>query len=144
MTTIREKIVHLVTVDDLSSVQMMSSELGIPEEEVRTILTELTEKGTVNGQLTEDGKRYFRHDAKMSEAPVIERKQSVPDFMKFDTRPGKIAAIFGLALATIGAYGLVNAGDSIQMENFSAVLTLIGVVVTIAGSFYLTLRKTPS
>ena len=140
----KEKIVHLVTVNDLSSVQMISSELGIPEEEVRTLLTELTEEGTVDGHLTEDGKRYFRHDTKISEAPVIHREKGVPDFMKFDTRPGKIAVIFGLALAAIGAYGLVLAGDDLQMENLSAVLTLIGVVVTIAGSFYLTMRKTPS
>ncbi len=140
----REKLVHLITVDDLSSVQMFSSKLGISQEEVRILLTELTQEGTLDGYLTEDEERYFRHDAKVSEAPVIHRKESIPDFMKFDTRPGRIAAIFGLALATIGAYGLMNAGDNLEMENISAVLTLIGVVVTIAGAFYLTMRKTPS
>ena len=144
MTNIREKLVHLITADDLSSVQMLSSELGISQEEVRTLLTELTQEGTLDGYLTEDGERYFRHDAKVSEAPVIHREESIPDFMKFDTRPGRIAAIFGLALAVIGAYGLMNAGDNLEMENFSAVLTLIGVVITIAGAFYLTMRKTPS
>ena len=140
----REKLVHLITVDDLSSVQMFSSKLGISQEEVRILLTELTQEGTLDGYLTEDEERYFRHDAKVSEAPVIHRKEGIPDFMKFDTRPGRIAAIFGLALATIGAYGLMNAGDNLEMENISAVLTLIGVVVTIAGAFYLTMRKTPS
>lgn len=144
MTNMREKLVHLITVDDLSSVQMFSSKLGISQEEVRILLTELTQEGTLDGYLTEDEERYFRHDAKVSEAPVIHRKESIPDFMKFDTRPGRIAAIFGLALATIGAYGLMNAGDNLEMENISAVLTLIGVVVTIAGAFYLTMRKTPS
>ena len=144
MTNMREKLVHLITVDDLSSVQMFSSKLGISQEEVRILLTELTQEGTLDGYLTEDEERYFRHDAKVSEAPVIHRKESIPDFMKFDTRPGRIAAIFGLALAVIGAYGLMNAGDNLEMENFSAVLTLIGVVITIAGAFYLTMRKTPS
>ncbi len=144
MTNMKERLVHLVNVDDLSSVQMMSSDLGIAEEEVRILLTELTQEGTLNGYLTEDEERYFKRDAKVSEAPVIPRKEDVPDFMKFDTRPGKIAAIFGLALAAIGAYGLVTAGDNLQMENFGAVLTLIGVIVTMAGAFYLTMRKTPT
>ncbi len=144
MTNMKERLVHLVNVDDLSSVQMMSSDLGIAEEEVRIFLTELTQEGTLNGHLTENGERYFKRDAKVSEAPVIHREKEVPDFMKFDTRPGRIAAIFGLALAAIGVYGLVNAGDNLQMENFSAALTLIGAIVTVAGFFYLTMRKTPS
>ncbi len=144
MTDLRERLVHLVTADDLSSVQMMSSKLGIPEEEVRIILTELTQEGTLNGYLTEDGKRYFKHDAKVSEAPVIQGREDVPDFMKFDTRPGKIAALFGMVVAVIGAYGLMTSGDNLQMENFGAVLTLIGVTVTMAGFYYLSMRKTPS
>jgi len=123
---------------------MFSGELGISQEEVRILLTELTEEGTLKGYLTEDGKRYFKRDTKISEAPVIPREETVPDFLKFDTRPGKIAAVFGLVLAAIGAYGLVNAGDNLQMENFSAVLTLIGAVVAMAGGFYLTMRKAPT
>ena len=144
MTNMKERLVLLVKVDDLSSVQMMSSDLGISEEEVRIFLTELTQEGTLNGYLSEDGERYFKRDVKVSEAPVIHREEDVPDFLKFDTRPGRIAAIFGLALAAIGVFGLVNSGDDLQMENFSAVLTLIGAVVTMAGLFYLTMRKTPA
>jgi len=144
MTDLKERLVHLVTANDLSSVQMMSSKLGIPEEEVRIILTELTQEGTLNGYLTEDGKRYFKHDAKVSEAPVIQGREDVPDFMKFDTRPGKIAALFGMVVAVIGAYGLMISGNNLQIENFGAVLTLIGVAVTIAGFYYLSMRKTPS
>jgi len=144
MTNMKERLIHLVTVDDLSSVQMMSSELGIPQEEVGTLLTELTEEGTLNGYLTEDGERYFRHDVKVSEAPVIDRKESVPDFMKFDTRPGKVAALFGLVVAVIGAYTLMTADGNLQIENIGAVLALIGVASIMAGLFYLTMRKTPS
>jgi len=144
VTNMKERLVHLVTVDDLSSIQMMSSKLGITQEEVRVLLTELTQKGTLNGHLTEDGERYFKHDAKISEAPVIDRKESVPDFMKFDTRPGKVAALFGLVVAVIGAYALMTADGNLQMENLGAVLALIGVASIIAGSFYLTMRKTPS
>jgi len=140
----RERLVHLVTVDDLSSVQMMSSELGIPQEEVRTLLTELTQEGVLDGHLTEDGERYFKRDAKVSEAPVIDRKEDVPDFMKFDTRPGKIAALFGSVVAVIGAYGLMTAGDNLPLENLGAALMLIGVAVILAGGFYLSMRKTPS
>ena len=123
---------------------MLSGELGISQEEVRTILTELTQEGTLKGYLTEDGKRYFKRDVKVSEAPVIHKKDDVPEFMKFDTRPGKMAAMFGLVLAASGFIGLVNSGDNLQMENFSAALTLIGVVVTLAGLFYISMRKTPS
>jgi len=144
VTNMKERLVHLVTVDDLSSIQMMSSKVGIPQEEVRTLLTELTQEGTLNGHLTEDGERYFKHDAKVSEAPVIDRIEDVPDFMKFNIRPGQIAAIFGLIVAVIGAYALMTAGDNLQMENFGAVLTLIGVAIIMAGSFYLSMRKTPS
>lgn len=123
---------------------MMSSELGITQEEVRIRLTELTKEGILNGYLTEDGERYFKHDAKVSEAPVIQGREDVPDFMKFDTRPGKIAALFGLVVAVIGSYGLMTAGDNIPMENFGAALMLIGVAVIMAGCFYISMRKTPS
>ena len=123
---------------------MMSSELGIPQEEVKTLLTELTEEGTINGHLTEDGKRYFKHDAKVSEAPVIQGREDVPDFMKFDTRPGKIAALFGLIVAVIGSYGFMTADGNLPMENFGAVLMLIGVAVIMIGCFYISMRKTPS
>jgi len=140
----REKLVHLVTVDDLSSVQMMSSKLGIPQEEVRTLLTELTQEGTLNGHLTDDGERYFRRDAKVSEAPVIHRKDDLPDFMMFDTRPGKVAALFGLVVTIIGVYGLTTAGGNLHMENFGVILMLIGVAVIMIGCFYISMRKTPS
>ncbi len=144
MTNTRERLVHLVNVDDLSSVPMMSSKLGISQEEARILLTELTQEGTLDGHLTENGERYFRHDAKVSEAPVIERRKDVPDFMLFDTRPGKAAALFGLAVAIIGTYGLMNAGGDVRMEDFGTVLMLIGVVVILAGCFYISMRKTPS
>ena len=144
MTNAREKLVHLITVDDLSSVQMFSGKLGISQEEVRTILTELTEEGTLDGYLTEDGKRYFKRDVKVSEAPVIHKEEDVPDFMKFDTRPGKVAILLGVPLAATGVIGLLIADDNLQMENFHAVLTLIGTLVTMAGLFYLTMRKAPS
>jgi len=144
MTNTREKLVHLVTVDDLSSVQMISGKLGIPQEEVTILLTELTEEGTLKGYLAEDGERYFKHDAKVSEAPAIHRKKDVPDFMMFDTRPGQIAVLFGLVVAVIGAYGLMTAGGNLDMESFGAILMLIGVAVIMAGGFYLSMRKTPS
>ncbi|MGY5861451.1 MAG: hypothetical protein RTU09_03690 [Candidatus Thorarchaeota archaeon] len=144
MTNMEEKLVHLITVDDLSSVQMMSDELGIPQEEIRTLLTKLTQEGTINGHLTEEGARYFKHDAKVSEAPVIDRRVDVPDFMKFDERPGQIAAIFGLVVTSIGTYALMNAGGNLGMETFGALFMLIGVAVMLAGGFYISMRKTPS
>lgn len=144
MTNIRERLVHLVIVRDLSSVQMMSTELGIPQEEVGILLTELTQEGTLRGHLTEDGARFFKHDAKVSEAPVIERREDVPDFMKFDERPGQVVAFFGLVVAAIGTYGLMTAGGDMDMESIGAILMLIGVAVILAGCYYLSMRKTPS
>ena len=144
MTSIRERLVHLVIVRELSSVQMMTTELGIPQEEVRILLTELTQEGTLNGHLTEEGARYFKHDVKVSEAPVIDRREDLPEFMKFDERPGQVAAFFGLIVAVIGAYGLMTAGGNLDMESFGAILMLIGVAVILAGCYYLSMRKTPS
>ena len=144
MTNIRERLVHLVIVRELSAVQMMSTELGIPQEEVRILLTELTQEGTLNGHLTEDGERYFKHDVKVSEAPVIDRREDPPEFMKFDERPGQVAAIFGLIVAVIGTYRLMTAGGDIDTESFGAILMFIGVAVILAGCYYLSMRKTPS
>jgi hypothetical protein len=144
MTNTRERLVHLVIVRDLSSVQMMSTELGIPEEEVGILLTELTQEGTLRGHLTEDGARYFKYDVKVSEAPAIDRREHVPEFMKFDERPGQVAAIIGLVITAIGTYGLMTAGGNIDMESFGAIVMLIGVAVVLAGCYYLSMRKTPS
>ena len=82
----------------------------------------------------------FKSDISVSEAPVIHSEDSLPEFMSFDTRPGRIAAIIGLIIIAIGVVTFSVLG----MQDIGAIIVFVGVAVLFSGLFYLSRRKTPS
>lgn len=133
-TDIHGRLVELIQ-GNVSSVEFISEELGLTEEETGTILTELILDGTIKGSLTEDGSRFFRSDTKKSTLPqgVIEQDYE----LKYpDTRLGKIVTIVGLAMFIVGQFfpnATWGAGDT--LADIGSSIVIFGLAVFIGGLF---------
>ncbi len=142
MADAKERLVDLVKNRDLSSIQVMASELSLDEDEVRSFLAELATEGRLNGYITEDGKRFFRSDITVP-TPGHTTPEDVPEFLKYDTLPGKFLAFVGLMIMVIAGVLLAIFSGTIYYENLGTALLLIGLVTTMAGCYHIGRRKTP-
>ena len=142
MSEKKEKLINLVVKHNVSAIVTMSEKLEIEPEAVVELIDELISEGKLQGAITEDGKRFFRSNAKVSEAPVIEREEKIPEFLIYNTRPGYVIAIIGAVILGGGAIVNINATDSTE-QDFAAGLFLIGLLILFAGLYLVAKRKTP-
>ncbi|MFW9847393.1 MAG: hypothetical protein ACFFD6_11635 [Candidatus Thorarchaeota archaeon] len=119
-----------------SSVDMMSERLGLTPEDTQRMLLDLVEEGRISGRLTPDGERFFRTDAKVSDAPVISSTQEL-NVHQSDARPGILIMLAGIALYIIGNI-LVNVNPEFEfLWNLGSSLVFLGPLVLIGGLFYI-------
>lgn len=138
----KEKLVNLIIEHNVSAVVIISDNLKIDTEEVVKLINELIAEDKLHGTITEDGTRFYRSDAKVSEAPVIPRGEEMPDFLTYDTRPGIAIAIIGAILLLAG--GLVsNFAADIAEGDFAAMLFLLGLFILFSGLYLVAKHKTP-
>ncbi|MGY5870756.1 MAG: hypothetical protein RTV72_00785 [Candidatus Thorarchaeota archaeon] len=138
----KQKIVSLVIEHNVSAIVTLSEKLEVDQETVIELINELISEKKLQGTITEDGTRFFRSDAKVSDAPVIPRDDELPQFLSYNTRPGYAIAIIGFLVLIGGA--IVNAyATVIEESNFAAVLLLVGAVILFAGLYLVAKRKTP-
>ncbi|MHA2118814.1 MAG: hypothetical protein ACW98J_07830 [Candidatus Thorarchaeota archaeon] len=144
MTDTKTRLKAMVD-ENVSSIQLMSERLGVEMDEVVTLLEEMISDGSVEGQVTQDGLRFFRETVKVSEAPKIPVQQDVPDFMKYDSRPGKIMVIIGFAIIVAGLVVSYMASDSHSafLLYEAAFLLLIGIILIMLGGCQVGRRPTP-
>jgi hypothetical protein len=131
--------------ENISSIQMMSERLGVGMEEVISLLNEMISEGSLEGQVTPDGLRFFREKVKVSEAPKIELRDEGPAFLKYNTRPGKIIAIMGFAVVIVGlgASYMAAEAQSIIFLNASLLLLGIGFILMMLGGCQVSRRPAP-
>lgn len=143
MSNKKQELIDIIMNENLSAIQIIGSRLGITSEEVITQINELLKTGELKGTLTDDGSRFYKSVVKLSDAPKIERDETLPSFMSFNTRPAIITSIVGILL--IGGGVIVNAFARDMIEsNFAAVLILLGIIILMIGLYTLSKRKTPS
>jgi len=143
MSEKKGELLDLIMNQNVSAIQTLADRLEITSDEVIELINTLLEEGTIKGTLTEDGVRFFRSEIKLSAAPTIPRDESPPDFMNFNTRPGRGTAIFGFILIAAGLIVNANALDVIE-QNFAALLILFGMLFVMSGLYCISRRKTPS
>jgi hypothetical protein len=131
--------------ENVSSIQLMSERLGVEMDEVVSLIKEMIAEGSVEGQVAQDGLRFFREKVKVSEAPKIPVHQDVPDFIKYDSRPGKISVIIGLAIAItgLGVSYMASESHSAYLLNAAAILLLVGAIMIMVGGCQVGRRPTP-
>lgn len=137
------ELTALINDENVSAIQTMVDELEISPEEVRELIQELLASGAIQGSMTEDGKRFFKSDVKLSDAPSIPIGDQTPSFMKFDTRPGIIASVAGLAVIIFGLIINSNAIPGLSQET-GVIVLFIGIIILFSGMYCLSMRKTPS
>lgn len=141
MSSQREKLLEAVKKEHLSSIQVISDRLNLDDEVVREMLRELVDKGELKGYITDDGQRFFKRDVKI-EHKVKSTDEDVPPFMKFDPRPGRIAAAIGFIVVAISLAGYLLSAD-METSNFMLIVLFIGIAIMLSGCYYLGTRKTP-
>ncbi|MHA1934558.1 MAG: hypothetical protein ACW97A_04705 [Candidatus Thorarchaeota archaeon] len=144
MGELKDNLVQLIETQDLSAIESMSKQLGIEEEEVRVLIEELLSEGRLEGRLTEDGTRFFKAKVEVSDAPIIPKEESEPEFLTYDIRPGKYTAIVGMIIALGAIVMFMTAQGDLQIENFASILLGIGILVVLTGCYWIGRRKTPS
>ena len=143
MSTTDEQLIDMIENESVSAIQIMSRRLGLSEDSIREMLTQLLESGRIEGTLTEDGKRFFKSEVEISHSPVVGEKDEGPHFLEFNPMPGRITALIGFIIVVIGlgGYYLVDPFD-FQLQSAFAGLLLIGLVIMLSGCYHLGRRKT--
>jgi DNA-binding Lrp family transcriptional regulator len=143
MSEKRDEVIQLIMQENVSAISIMAERLKITSEEVLELINELLKAGNLNGTLTKDGKRFFKSEIKLSDAPKIERDDTLPTFLSFNSRPAKATSIIGFLILVSGL--VVNAFVvDIAVQNFAAILILIGMIIFILGLYGVSRRATPS
>jgi hypothetical protein len=138
------ELVRLVMEEDLSAIPIMARRLGITEEAVCAALEQLVRAGDLKGHITEDGSRFFRNDIQVADRPAVSHEDMLPDFMKYDTRPGKVVAVIGLFVLVTGYVMMIAASQDIGIENWGMTVIFLGLVLMIGGCCQISQRKTPT
>lgn len=137
-----ESLVNLILKENISAIVTMAERLRIPSEEVKTKIQELIDRGELSGNLTEDGQRFFKSTITVSSAPTISHEEKQPEFLTYNTMPGKIIAVVGFFVLAGGI--IVNAiAVEIQEQNIAIILILIGLMVFLIGLYLIARRGGP-
>ncbi len=127
---------------NVSSIDMLSSQLDMSTEETQKMLLQLVDEGKLAGKLTADGSRFFRSDVKTSEAPIIPSSPE-PEIEKKGTKPGIFIILSGFILFVVGNL-LVNLNIEFSiLWGLGSALLLAGPLVLIAGLIYVSKMNPP-
>lgn len=139
----KKQLVALITEENVSALQTMEDELELTHDEAVALLHELVSEGTLTGSISADESRFWKSDIKLSHAPVLHREDALPpDFLTYDTRPGKIIALIGFLMA-IGGFVILNTAGEASQQDIGAIIIFVGAIALLCGLFLISRRNTP-
>ena len=139
----KEILIHHIMELDVSAIELLAKIVRTDEEGTRALIEELVKEGKLEGYITEDGRRFFRTQVRVSDKPKIQSEDKLPDFMTYNTAPGRIVAAIGATMGIIGVAFLALSGGIMYYENIGLTVLLFGVVVMLSGCFWIGRKKTP-
>jgi hypothetical protein len=139
----KERLTRLIQHDNLSSIEAISADLGVSQDEVRVMLQALLQEGVLKGRITPDGLRFFRNGVRVSEQPAVPSKEQEPEFLRFNTRPGRYAAEIGFVVVVISYLILIIVRGNTDVENIAVGMILVGIIMMLTGCYCVGRRKTP-
>ncbi len=143
MDQAKEDLVTLVKDKHISSIQIMADRLGIQEDGVRDLLGQLRDEGLLEGHFTEDGSRFFRSDVNVEATPESVEEEYVPEFMQYNTKPGRIVAYIGLMVMVLGGIIYYLSAGNLYYQNIGMLLLGFGLIILLPGLYWIGRRKTP-
>lgn len=138
----KKKLISLITEENVSALQTMEDELELSHEEALRLLRELISEGSLIGSVSEDERRFWKTDVRLSDAPVLHREEEMPDFLSYDTRPGLLMSIIGFIIL-IGALLIMNTAVDSGQQDLGAIILFLGAVVLLSGLYLVSKRNTP-
>ncbi|MGD9395543.1 MAG: hypothetical protein PVJ05_03855 [Candidatus Thorarchaeota archaeon] len=143
MSEKKDELIHLILNENVSAIETLVDELLLTSDEVIELINKLLEAGELSGTLTEDRLRFYKSEVKLSEAPSIEREDTPPSFLFFNTRPATVTTIVGFIVLAGGL--IVNAfSGNFTEQSIASILIFVGLLIMICGLFSFSQRKTPS
>jgi len=140
----KDLLCQIVEDNRISLISMMSDLTGINEEQIRYLLEELVEEGTLEGSFTPDGQRFFLSEVTVSTAPVAPTKDEGYHVEKRDTKLSKLIFIIGVVLIVAGyiVRNLVSLNEI--LEHIGVGVLMIGLVVLASGWLMFSRANPPS
>lgn len=143
MSEKKDELLHLVMNENVSAVEILADRLELASDDVVLIIKELLDSGELKGSLAEDESRFFKSDVKLSSAPAIERDDSQPSFLSFNSKPAVTLAVVGF-LVIAGGIILFEYGRNALEQNLAAILFLVGIIVAFIGLYWIAKHPTPA
>ncbi|MGY5876445.1 MAG: hypothetical protein RTU30_11925 [Candidatus Thorarchaeota archaeon] len=132
-----QRLVRMIIEENISSIPLISRKLSLNEDVIRNLLESLVKDGTLIGNLTDDGMRFYRGEMYVPKSTLEE----FPEHTKFDSQPGRLALIWGIVILAVSSIGILLAPNN-EIMSFFYLLTFFGVLLMIAGCYYFGTRKT--
>lgn len=105
----KEQIVNLIKTSSISSVDLLSEMVGIPQEQTLILIRSALEDGLIQGIISDDERRLYRTDLKSSSPPSSQRDiefiQNTSPFGRFVIIAGFITFIAGQIMVRIAGLG---------------------------------------
>ena len=130
---VKTRLYEIVVVSKISSLEMISEHTGVDEDSTRELLQELVKDGSIGGSFSEDGKRFFLSNVKISEAPVIMRYDKDLEIERVNTKTAKMVGVLGLFILVIGWAFQSLTGIHQGLQTAGIALFMVGIVVMTAG-----------
>ncbi|MHA1960277.1 MAG: hypothetical protein ACW99U_08605 [Candidatus Thorarchaeota archaeon] len=126
----------LVVEKQVSSIEVMSTEIGIDNENTRLLLEELVADGRIHGRISENGERFFKSAVRMSGGRVIP-SHSMAASERADSRKGKYAILGGIVTFIVGQVFPDSLWSVPLIGNLGIIFVFAGMAMILAGLFHM-------
>jgi len=130
---LKHKLHDLVALDKISSIEMISEQIGADEETTREWLSELVEEGSISGTLSEDGARFYSSDLKVSTAPIVAHEELLAKKKSIKSYHAKLLAITGIIMLILGTIVRSLRTIDFRFDNVGIAIYFIGLAIMIVG-----------
>ncbi len=127
------KLHDLVSIYKMSSIEMISEQIGLDEETTKEYLQELVEEGSISGSISADGTRFFLSGITISSTPTVPHEE-IPMVTGFhSSRQALAITLTGLIMIIAGSITRGLASIDFRFDNVGTAVFMMGLLILIVG-----------